>query len=154
MCGIVGIVAFNKSSKNELDLIENAVKTLNKRGPDSHGKYAHKNIALGHTRLSIIDTSDKGAQPFTDQTDRYTIVFNGEFYNYQKQRRILEARGLKFRSASDTEVVLQMFIQYGVRCLEEINGFFALAIYDKVDEALFIARDRMGIKPLVYYLDE
>jgi asparagine synthase (glutamine-hydrolysing) len=154
MCGIVGIVAFNKSSKNELDLIENAVKTLNKRGPDSHGKYAHKNIALGHTRLSIIDTSDKGAQPFTDQTDRYTIVFNGEFYNYQKQRRILEARGLKFRSASDTEVVLQMFIQYGVRCLEEINGFFALAIYDKVDEALFIARDRMGIKPFVYYLDE
>lgn len=154
MCGIVGVVSFDKSSKKELDLIGNAIKTLNKRGPDSHGKYTCNNIALGHARLSIIDTSSKGAQPFTDQSDRYTIVFNGEFYNYQKQRRILEARGVKFISASDTEVVLQMFIQYGVRCLEDINGFFALAIYDKVNETLFIARDRMGIKPLVYYLDE
>ena len=154
MCGIVGIVSFDNSSEKELGLIENAVKTLDKRGPDSQGKYTDGKIALGHARLSVIDTSNKGAQPLTDKSKRYTIIFNGEFYNYKKQRRILEARGVEFHSDTDTEVVLQMYIQYGVRCLEDINGFFALAIYDKIEGTLFIARDRMGIKPLVYYLDE
>ena len=154
MCGIVGIVSFNESSKKEFDYLDSAIKTLSKRGPDSTGKYIDQNVAFGHARLSIIDVSDKGAQPFTDKTDRYTIIFNGEFYNYQKQRKILESKGIEFRSGSDTEVVLQMYILYGVRCLNDINGFFALAIYDKIDGTIFIARDRMGIKPLVYYLDE
>ncbi len=154
MCGIAGAISFRQDSHHEIDRIDKAIQTLNKRGPDSSGIYKDQHVALGHARLSIIDVSENGKQPFSDETKRYTIIFNGEFYNYQKQRKILETRGVKFKSQTDTEVVLQMYIQYGVRCLEDINGFFALAIYDKQEQSIFIARDRMGIKPLVYYWDD
>ncbi len=154
MCGITGIVAFNESGANYLDKVESAVKTLAQRGPDSNGTYKHNNVALGHTRLSIIDTSDAASQPFTDTSGRYTIIYNGEFYNYKEHRKILESKGVQFRSKSDTEVLLYLYIHEGPACLAKVNGFFAFAIYDKQEETLFIARDRMGIKPLLVYQDD
>jgi len=154
MCGITGIVAFNKNGAEHFTSVKKAVNTLGKRGPDSQGIYSHGNVSLGHTRLSVIDTSSAASQPFTDKSGRYTIVYNGEFYNYQEHRKQLKSQGIEFTSTSDTEVLLQLYIHEGPNCLEKVNGFFALAIYDKDRESLFIARDRMGIKPLLIYQDE
>ena len=123
MCGITGIIAFSKSGTEYLDKVENAVKTLAQRGPDSNGIYTHNNVALGHTRLSVIDTSDAASQPFTDNSGRYTIIYNGEFYNYKEHRKILESKGVRFRSNSDTEVLLYLYIHEGAFCLEKVNGF-------------------------------
>ncbi len=153
MCGIAGVYSFNDSISNTEGLKEALVK-LGKRGPDGSGIYIDKQVALGHTRLSIIDTSDLAAQPFTDDSGRYTIIFNGEFFNFLEHRKSLSESGVKFRSSSDTEVLLQLYIKEGAECLEKLNGFFALAIYDKLNNTLFLARDRMGVKPLFYYKDE
>ena len=154
MCGITGIVAFNSEGEKHFQGLENAVATLNKRGPDNQGVFRKKRIGLGHARLSIIDTSSAGSQPFTDQTGRYTIVYNGEFYNYKEHRKKLSEAGVSFTSTTDTEVLLNMYIQEGPACLEKINGFFAFAIYDQKEDSVFIARDRMGIKPLLVYQDK
>ena len=154
MCGITGIFAFKERGKDFFSKIDASVSALSKRGPDGNGTFKHNNIALGHARLSIIDTSPAGAQPATDITGRYTIVFNGEFYNYREHRNQLIKKGVEFKSESDTEVLLYLYIQDGEKCLDKINGFFAFAIYDKVENSLFIARDRMGIKPLLIYQDE
>lgn len=154
MCGITGIIAFNEKGKQYHNKVELAATTLALRGPDSDGIYKHNNVALGHTRLAVIDTSDKASQPFTDITGRYTIIFNGEFYNYNEHRKALIQKGIKFQSNSDTEVLLYLYINNGPSCLEKVNGCFAFAIYDKVEETLFIARDRIGIKPLIIYQDE
>lgn len=147
-------MAFNESGKSFLNKIDASVKTLSQRGPDANGVYRDNNVALGHTRLKIIDTSDTASQPFTDSSGRYTIIFNGEFYNYKDHRSVLEKSGIKFRSSSDTEVLLHLFINEKEKCLEKINGFFAFAVYDKIEQSLFLARDRMGIKPLLIYKDE
>ncbi|MBU0763619.1 MAG: asparagine synthetase B, partial [Bacteroidetes bacterium] len=153
MCGVTGIYAFNDNGKTYLDKTADAAKTLIQRGPDGHGIYTDRNIALGHTRLAVIDPTEAGAQPFSDNTGRYTIVFNGEFYNFREHRNKLGKEGFTFRSASDTEVLLNLYIQKGPSCLDDINGCFAFAVYDKTEESLFIARDRMGINPMLYYLD-
>jgi len=153
MCGITGIFAFNENGKRHLQKINAATRTLTKRGPDGEGFFLHKNIALGHRRLSIIDTSTAAAQPFTDQSERYTIIFNGEIFNYKQLRNQLEAKGIQFKSQSDTEVLLQLFIVYKEKCLEQLDGEFAFAIYDKSTDELFLARDRFGIKPLYYHID-
>lgn len=153
MCGITGIFAFNENGKRHLHKINAATRTLTKRGPDGEGFFLHKNIALGHRRLSIIDTSTAAAQPFTDQSERYTIIFNGEIFNYKQLRNQLEAKGIQFKSQSDTEVLLQLFIVYKEKCLEQLDGEFAFAIYDKSTDELFLARDRFGIKPLYYHID-
>lgn len=153
MCGIAGISVFNESNKHSLINIEQAVKSLSLRGPDKQGTYYHHNTALGHARLSVIDISDSASQPFTDESGRWTIVFNGEFFNFKEHKKQLEEKGVRFRTSSDTEVLLQLFIQDGVNCLQKINGFFAFAIYDKETEKLFLARDRFGIKPLLIYHD-
>lgn len=154
MCGITGIVALSDSGRDKLRSISSATKALYRRGPDGGGHYCHQNLCIGHRRLSIIDTTDAGSQPFTDETGRYTIVFNGEFFNFKEHKRILESEGHRFRSGSDTEVLLRLFIKKGESCLQDINGFFAFAIYDKEAEELFLARDRFGIKPLLIYQDE
>ncbi len=153
MCGIVGVLNFS-SQAPEKQTVQNAIHSLSKRGPDGNGIYLHQQVALGHTRLSIIDTSTAAAQPFTDNSGRYTIIFNGEFFNFQEHRKKLQDNGFVFRSHSDTEVLLQLYIEEGVNCLEKINGFFALAIFDQKENSLFVARDRMGVKPLLYYSDE
>ena len=154
MCGIIGIAAFTSKTKPQFHLIKQAVQSLSQRGPDLSGVYHHNNVALGHTRLSIIDTSAAAAQPFTDLSKRYTLVFNGEIYNFQEIKRELNLSADHYQSNSDTEVLLLAYIRWGAEVLQKLNGFFAFVIYDRQEETLFIARDRMGIKPLLVYQDE
>ena len=135
--------------------LQRAVDVLEHRGPDTQGTFIEDRMGLGHRRLSVIDTSPKGNQPMKDPSRRYTLVFNGEIYNYLELRKILEERHqVQFISQSDTEVLLHAYIHYGEKCLQMLNGFFAFAVYDKSENELFIARDRFGIKPLYYYQDE
>ena len=150
MCGIVGIVSKNN---NQIDRIGDAIKTLSKRGPDNQTSIKLGSIALAHSRLSIIDISSNANQPFVDSTKRYTLVFNGEIYNHLELKKELIADGFNFSTNSDTEVLLNLYIKYGELCLEKLNGFFAFSVFDKQNNTLFIARDRMGIKPLLYYFD-
>ncbi|MDO1445022.1 asparagine synthase (glutamine-hydrolyzing) [Rhodocytophaga aerolata] len=154
MCGITGIYAFNEIGRFFMINMFAATDALSQRGPDSSGTFTHGYVGLGHRRLSIIDTSSDGRQPMTDETERYTIVFNGEIFNFPELKQQLEAKGYNFRSSSDTEVLLNLYIHEKENCLKHLNGFFAFAIYDKEQESLFIARDRMGIKPLLYFQDE
>ncbi len=153
MCGITGVVAFTKEGTNYLDKVKRSCDTLAKRGPDAEGIYHHNQVALGHRRLSIIDTTTAANQPFTDHTGRYTIIFNGEFFNFKEHREALINAGVPLRTHSDTEVLLNLFIKEGAACLNKVNGFFSFAIYDKEEEKLFIARDRIGVKPLLIYQD-
>lgn len=154
MCGITGILAFNEKGKEYLHKISSATYALLKRGPDGEGIYTHNNVALGHRRLSIIDTSNAASQPFTDVSGRYTIVFNGEIFNFKTLRKQLEDKGIAFRSQSDTEVLLHLYIKEKENCLSELDGEFAFAVYDNITEELFLSRDRFGIKPLYIYQDE
>ncbi len=154
MCGITGIFAFNSTGKKYATHLLAATRSLSNRGPDDEGTYIYNNIALGHRRLSIIDTTAAANQPFTDSENRYTLVFNGEIFNYKQLRKLLEQKGVQFKSHSDTEVLLYLYIADKEKCLEQLDGEFAFAVYDKVDDTLFIARDRFGIKPLYFYQDE
>ncbi len=120
------------------------------RGPDAHDSWNDGKVGLGQTRLSIIDTSDRGLQPMADTTGKYMIIYNGEVYNYKEIKKDLLAKGYSFHSETDTEVVLNAFIEWGPQCLQRFNGFFGFAIYSLEDHKLFIARDRFGIKPLMY----
>ena len=153
MCGILGIYQENINKIHRLK-IENGLDKLKNRGPNQNGIFQNKNTILGHTRLSIIDTSIGGKQPISDNTENYQIIYNGEFYNYKQERDILVKKGYQFKTQSDTEVLLYMYIAYGVSFLEKINGCFALAIYNNKDNEILIARDRFGIKPLYYSLVE
>lgn len=125
------------------------------RGPDDGGVYLSpdQKIGLGHRRLSIIDLSPLGHQPMS-YLNRYQIVFNGEIYNFQEKRAMLEKEGYTFKSHSDTEVILALYDKFGKKCLEHLRGMFAFAIYDEKEKTLFCARDRVGKKPFKYYLDE
>ena len=154
MCGIAGIIAFSDKGLDKLGKINNAVSALSKRGPDGNGIYSHHRVSLGHARLSIIDTSTAGSQPMTDASGRYTIIFNGEFVNFQEHKNFVIEKGYHLKSESDTEILLYLYIIEGEECLQRINGFFAFAIYDKEEETVCIARDRFGEKPLLYYQDE
>lgn len=149
MCGIIGYKLLDSSSTDQKTSLKGALSQLSLRGPDSSGSYFHAKVGLGHTRLSIIDTSSKASQPMSDPTGRYILIFNGEIYNYRELEEQLGTTALK--STSDTEVLLHLLIQKGSACLHELNGFFALAFYDKKEDRLLIARDRMGIKPLHYF---
>lgn len=154
MCGIIGYKFFNENLSFPKRSLKNAVERLGRRGPNSFGTFFNesKSIGLGHTRLSILDTSELGNQPMSDPTGRFTLVFNGEIYNYLELKRSLGNTELK--STSDTEVLMHLLIQEGSACLAKLNGFFALAFYDKEEDQLMIARDRIGIKPLHYFRDE
>jgi asparagine synthase (glutamine-hydrolysing) len=120
------------------------------RGPDGEGFYTDSFIGLGHRRLAIIDLSPMGHQPMVSQDDRLAIAYNGEIYNFQELRAQLETMGYSFRSRTDTEVVLYAYAHWGPECVKKFNGMFAFAIWDKTKQALFLARDRYGIKPLYY----
>ncbi|MFH0866016.1 MAG: asparagine synthase (glutamine-hydrolyzing) [Bacteroidota bacterium] len=154
MCGIAGIYTFKENASSFKKKVEDAVGTLSKRGPDNTGVYSDDHVVLGHARLSIIDVTNAASQPFTDVSGRYTIIYNGEFYNFREHKNELLKKGITFRSNSDTEVLLYLYITEGPSFLEKINGFFAFAIYDNNEKTLFLARDRMGIKPLLYYFDD
>lgn len=154
MCGITGIYAFNLVGKFNKVHVTAATMSLSKRGPDFQDIYLEEWVALGHRRLSIIDTSEVSNQPMWDESKRFCIVFNGEIFNYRELRQELEARGVTFFSTGDTEVLLKLFIHEKENCLSRLNGFFSFCIYDKVEESFFIARDRYGIKPLYYSFNE
>lgn len=154
MCGITGIIARREINDDEFSRLKKSSERLTKRGPDASGLLNHGNIALGHRRLSIIDTGELSNQPMEDISGRYSIVFNGEVYNYQEIKNELLEQGYKFRTNSDTEVILQAYARYGTAFLNKLNGFFALAIYDKEEGTTLLARDRFGIKPLLIFKAE
>lgn len=154
MCGITGIFAFNLVGKFNKVNTAAATMCLELRGPDNQNIYNDDWVALGHRRLSIIDTSSDGNQPMWDESGRYCIAFNGEIFNYRELRKQLEAKGVTFFSHSDTEVLLKLYMLEKEKCLNKLNGFFALCIYDKVEQTFFVARDRYGVKPLLYVFDE
>lgn len=154
MCGIVGVIAKDEIGKANFSHLENAVQALYHRGPDANGIFTHKNVGLGHARLSILDTSEGATQPFTSENDRYVISFNGEIYNFKQLRQVLSNKGYTFKTSSDTEVLLYHLIEFGEKGIQQLNGFFGFAFYDKEEENLIVARDRFGIKPLHVYQDE
>lgn len=148
MCGIVGF-----SGSLEKERLFAATKSLSHRGPDDAGVFLSKDQAagLGHTRLSIIDLSPLGHQPMLSEDRSVALVFNGEIYNFQELRAGLESRGYVFNGDSDTEVVLNMYLERGIGCLRLLNGIFGLAVYDGRNDSLFIARDALGVKPIYYF---
>lgn len=150
MCGILGIVANRKIS--ERDWLEKATALIHHRGPDDCGSFYSDegNVLFGHRRLSILDLSQDGHQPMKYDSGRLTIVFNGEIYNYLDLRSELIKKGYGFKSNSDTEVVLAAYHHWGTECTKQFNGMFALAIFDKLEQKVFFARDRVGEKPLFY----
>ncbi|MFL6655301.1 MAG: asparagine synthase (glutamine-hydrolyzing) [Sulfurifustis sp.] len=148
MCGIVGQVVPN-GARTDRTAVANATSRIAHRGPDGSGITEFSTACFGHRRLSIIDVAGS-PQPWSSEDGRYTIVFNGEIYNYVELRKELIARGVSFRSQGDTEVLLAAFICYGERCLEKLNGMFAFAVWDESTRELFIGRDRVGKKPLYY----
>ncbi len=154
MCGIAGYISLKDNISHSHDFLNAAINSLHQRGPDNTGIYRDEQCELGHARLSIIDTTSAANQPMTDNSGRYVIVFNGEIYNYRSIKNKLEHKGHKFITSSDTEVVLYSFIEFGAKCIEHFNGFFSFCIYDKKYNSYLIARDRFGIKPLYYSLDE
>jgi asparagine synthase (glutamine-hydrolysing) len=154
MCGVTGIFAFNLVGKFNKVHVTAATMALEKRGPDFQDIHLDEWIALGHRRLCIIDTSPVAHQPFWDESKRYCIIFNGEIFNYRELRDQLTGQGVAFRSQSDTEVLLNLFVREKEKCLEKLNGFFAFCVYDRHEQTLFIARDRYGIKPLLYVFDD
>ena len=151
MCGIVGIINRDEDSPcNQQNLI--AMRDLQAhRGPDDSGLFAKDHIGLGHRRLSIIDISS-GQQPMTNEDRTLWIVFNGEIYNYRELRSELRNRGHIFRTESDTETILHLYEEEAENCVNKLNGMFAFAIWNDRDKSLFLARDRIGIKPLYYAL--
>lgn len=154
MCGITGIFAFNQIGSFYMINLGKSMESLTHRGPDGRGTFIDDLIALGHRRLSIIDTSN-GRQPMHDKSNRYVIIFNGEIFNYKKiKEQLIHEFNCEFTNESDTEVLLNAYIYWGADCLSKLSGFFAFAIYDKQSHEIFIARDRFGVKPLLYYRDE
>ena len=149
MCGIAGLV-YRDPSRPCLDETVTAMRdVMTYRGPDDAGNYLAGPVGLGHRRLSIIDLGG-GHQPMSDPAGRSWIVFNGEIYNYREARAELQQKGYTFRTHSDTEVILQLYADRGERCVDALNGMFAFAIWDAERRTLFLARDRMGVKPLYY----
>ncbi len=153
MCGIVGRIDVAEVTSAFEDF-KSAPTLLKHRGPDHQAFLIEPPVALGHTRLSIIDLDARSHQPMTDVSGRFTLVFNGEIYNYKELRQECEQLGYRFKTQSDTEVLLVLFLHFGKECLSKLNGFFAFAMFDRKEKSLFLARDRFGIKPLVYAVTE
>jgi asparagine synthase (glutamine-hydrolysing) len=153
MCGITGIMAFNEIGRMHMIHLAHATSLLKHRGPDYQNTFIDERVGLGHRRLAVLDPSPQGHQPMADASGRYRITYNGEIYNYKELRRQLQNKGVEFTSESDTEVLLNLYIHHGTGCLEMLNGCFSLAILDGLKNELFLARDRFGINPLLYYHD-
>jgi asparagine synthase (glutamine-hydrolysing) len=151
MCGIAGIVYFNNTSV-EPQLIRKMTDCMAHRGPDADGFLVEGPMAMGQRRLAIIDPSAASDQPFIENSGRYKMVFNGEIYNYKAVRSLIDE--YDFRTTGDTEVVIAAYAKWGAGCLDHFRGMFAFAIWDEQQKELFIARDKMGVKPMYYFLDE
>lgn len=148
MCGVAGIIDF-RSNYNTISAVTSMLRSISYRGPDESGIYHSPVASIGNVRLSIIDL-EGGKQPLSDKSGRFWIVFTGEIFNYRELREDLEKLGSTFKTQSDTEVLVQLYAKYGKQCLGRLNGQFAFAIWDKLEEELFMARDRVGIRPLFY----
>jgi asparagine synthase (glutamine-hydrolysing) len=153
MCGICGQLRFDNAPVKS-QLINKMMQKIERRGPDSSGSWFDKGIGFGHQRLSIIDLSNFGSQPMKDDELGLVLVFNGTIYNYKELRKELTSKGYSFFSHSDTEVIIKAFHLWGQDCVKRLDGMFAFCIWDKKKEQLFVARDRMGIKPLYFNLTE
>jgi asparagine synthase (glutamine-hydrolysing) len=149
MCGICGKLEFDREAKVDLELLERMMKAISHRGPDGCGTHVSGPVGLGHTRLAIIDLST-GDQPMPNEDKSIWVVFNGEIYNFPELRKELLSKGHKFRSTTDTEVIVHLYEEYGVECLSRMKGMFAFALWDQKERTLFLARDRVGIKPLYF----
>lgn len=151
MCGFAGIIHF-KETPDKLRL-QSAIASIHHRGPDGNGTFIHGKIGLGHTRLSIIDV-EGGGQPMFSAQGNHAIVYNGELYNYKGIREELIRKGYVFNTKSDTEVILNSFIEYGPECVNRFNGIFSFAILNLTDDSVFVCRDPLGVKPLYFYVDD
>ena len=149
MCGIAGIYSPSHRSPANKTYLKSMLGQIQYRGPDECGILTSRNLWMGNVRLNIIDL-ESGTQPICDQSERYWIVFNGEIFNYIELREELGKKGYRFKTRSDTEVLVQLYALYGAQCLSKLNGQFAFAIWDKKTDDLFLARDRTGIRPLFY----
>src|SRR5882724_3672567 len=152
MCGISGLVHSNPGQPVDRDLVRRLTATLAHRGPDADGFLFGPGVALGHRRLSIIDLST-GDQPIYNEDRTKAVVFNGEIYNFRSLRADLEQRGHRFATASDTEVIVHAWEEYGDACVSRFRGMFAIALWDIGQRRLLLARDRVGKKPLYYLHD-
>lgn len=151
MCGIAGIFNYHSTKEPSAERnVRNMLSMIHHRGPDESGIYLNQNIGIGSVRLSIIDLST-GQQPLADESENFWIVYNGEIFNYPELRTELINKGIRLKTHSDTEVVVQMYALFGEECLNRFNGQFAFCIWDKVKKELFLARDRVGIRPLFYW---
>ena len=153
MCGMTGWLSFNRNLASERTLLQSMTNTLALRGPDSQGVWIDGPVGLGHRRLSVIDLAG-GHQPMiVNHNQQYTavIVYTGEVYNFQELKSTLQARGHHFDTRSDTEVVIHAYLEWGVRFVDQLNGMYAFAIWDRLAQELLLVRDRMGVKPLYYY---
>ncbi len=151
MCGIVGFWERNKLS--EAAKLKKMNDAIYHRGPDSEGLYVNGQVALGHRRLSILDLSTHGHQPFYSSCGNYILVFNGEIFNFKDFYPELKSKGYVFKSSSDTEVLLYLLMEYGLKVLDRLNGFFAFALWEEKEQSLTLVRDRFGVKPLFYIWD-
>jgi asparagine synthase (glutamine-hydrolysing) len=152
MCGIAGVFALDPSERIDPSLLRKMTDVISRRGPDDEGQYVRENVAIGMRRLSIIDVAG-GHQPIPNEDETLWIVFNGEIFNHEPIQQELKQRGHRFRTRSDTETILHLFEEEGPKCLQQLRGMFAIAIWDIRRRSLFIARDRLGIKPLHYYFN-
>ncbi|MEI6218978.1 MAG: asparagine synthase (glutamine-hydrolyzing), partial [bacterium] len=150
MCGIAGYI--KRDGEVEVRTVKSMCDMIRHRGPDDEGFFVRGSVGLGMRRLSIIDIAG-GHQPIFNEQGTICTVFNGEIYNYKELRLVLHAHGHKFSTRTDTEVLVHQYEESGSKCVSALNGMFAFAIWDEQQQRLFIARDRMGIKPLYYYFD-
>src|SRR5437868_2551161 len=148
MCGIAGIID-PSGGLSERDVLP-ALAAQQHRGPDADGAWSDGICTLGHRRLSIIDLSEAGRQPMANAAGTLWITYNGEIYNFQQLRAELEGLGYRFRTRTDTEVILYAYEQWGIDCLKRLRGMFAFGLWDASQRRLFLARDRVGKKPLFY----
>lgn len=149
MCGIAGIVGLQSEGSA---ILKSMLSAIAHRGPDAEGIWSSRDVYLGHRRLSVVDTSSYANQPMVHSSGRYVVSFNGEIYNFQEIRQVLEAKNYVFQTHSDTEVILHAWAEWGVQALEHFEGMFAFALWDTQRRELFLVRDRMGEKPLFYFL--
>lgn len=150
MCGINGILHLQSQRKVDERILIKMRDSLEHRGPDDQGVFLDNNIGFGHRRLSILDVSAAGHQPFLSENGRYSMVYNGEIYNYKEFYPELKSNGFDIKTTSDTEVLMKLFQLHGLKMLNRLNGMFAFAIWDKLEKKLTLVRDRMGVKPLYY----
>ena len=151
MCGIAGILEFERGARADRGTLESMCHIMSHRGPDDQGVYLDGPVGIGMRRLSIVDLAT-GHQPISNEDGTLWIVFNGEIYNHRELRERLIAAGHAYRTQSDTETIIHLYEQYGADCAQHLRGMFAFAIWDTKQQKLFIARDRLGIKPLYYSL--